>query len=320
MAKSIKLTSRDILFPQYRGRLVEGITYNPSNDTVMWVDIIAAEVHRVHHLDWTTHEILKFSSAPAESIGSIALTNNDNIIIVCCKHGLAKGDFTKKSIEYFYRFQFDSAYLRSNDGYIDPWGNLWLGIMNDFPYPVKNQGKLIRVGCHDLEVTTMVDNTIISNGTAFSSDSKSIFWTDSANHLIWKFDYDLHSNELTNKRVFADIAKLTNSNGEPDGMTITKDNEIYSAVWGQSKIVHLSDQGEIVEEFQLPAEQCSCVTIGGKDGNTLFITTAHKQLDDREAVIDPSDLQGDLGGFIYSITLDRSLNGRNKFIWGGKVN
>lgn len=303
------VTKDHILFPEYRGRLLEQITYNPSNDSLLWVDIIAGEVHRVIANDWSTHEFLKWKGK--DSAGCVLLTQDDDEVIVCGKYGLAKGNFKKGSLEYFKKFDFDNGErLRSNDGYVDPWGNIWLGIMNDFQYDVKPEGKLIRIK-PDLSWEVMVDESNISNGTTFSTDHKRFYWTDSLNHKVWIFDYV--NDNITNKRQFVDTRALTNTNGEPDGLTITDKNEIYQAFWGQSKVLKYSSDGKLLDEFVLPAERISSVTIGGKDNNILFVTTAHKLLDDENVVI-TTDKLGDLGGYIYAFTIKDHGVPKNKWV------
>lgn len=303
------LTSDNILFPDYRGRLLEQITYNPSNDSVLWVDIIAGEVHRVIAMDWATHEVLKWEGK--DSAGCVLLTNNDDEVIVCGKYGLAKGNFADKTLEYFKKFDFENGdRLRSNDGYVDPWGNIWLGIMNDFHCDIKPEGKLIRIK-PDLTIETMVDGTQISNGTTFSNNGKNFYWTDSLNRIVWKFDYE--NDKLTNQREFVDTKYLTKTTGEPDGMAITAEGDFFHAFWGQSKVLKYSAEGKLLDQYDLPAEKISSVCIGGKENNILFITTAHEFLADENAVIDTLKV-GDLGGYLYAITINDKGVPKNK--WG----
>lgn len=323
------LSKDNIFFKNYRGRLTEGITYNPSNDTLLWVDIIQAEVHRVslseeseHHYE-RTHEVIKVPGS-GESVGAIGLTSDDNIVIICAKYGVAKGNFTTGEVEYILKYNHtpEQAHrLRSNDGIIDPWGHLWIGVMNDFPITaaegVKPEGILYRVNCHDLSVTTMVTDVLISNGLAFSDDGKQLWWTDSLTHTIWQFDYDVVSNKLSNRRPFIETKKALPDfdSPEPDGLTTNTHDDIYSAVFGTSQVVHFDSKGQIVEKFDIPAKRPTCVIIGK---GRLFVTTAHEHHEDWSATIDKNDLSGDLGGFLYQIKVE-GLEGKVKNVWGGQV-
>lgn len=330
MTKRTILDSSDIFLPTYRGRLTEGVTYNPSNDSLIWVDIIQGEVRRLPLSQQSNakYQILKFKD-PEEAIGAIGLTRDDDIVIICGKYGIAKGNFNTGEINYFLEYDHDKEQkkrLRSNDGIIDPWGHLWVGVMSDFKVSssegkISPEGKLYRINCHDLEIETMVDNTEISNGLGFSYDNKEFYWTDSLSRKIWKFDYNCISNELKNRREFIDFGNLEElrdvKGPEPDGMAITIGDEIYSAVFKSGKVLHFDATGKCIEEFVLPCERITCVTIGGKNSDELFITTAHKKLDDFSCSIDPSDKTGDLGGFIFRVKLPKPEKIQVN-IWGGR--
>ncbi|ODV78974.1 Gluconolactonase putatively [Suhomyces tanzawaensis NRRL Y-17324] len=322
-SSTVALSDSDIFLPHYRGRLTEGITYNPSNDTLLWVDIIAGEVHRVflsqegsHH-----HQVLKHHD-PQESVGAIALTSNDNVVLVCGKYGVAKGDFSTGQIEaYFFKYPHDGTRLRSNDGIVDPWGHLWIGVMTDFPFePVKPEGRLYRINCHDLTIDTMIEDTRISNGLSFSANGKHLFWTDSLTFTVWQYDYDYITNTLSNKRPFlATTALFEGANvPEPDGLCMDKQGHVYLAMFNGSCVVHVDERGQLVEKIGLPALRITSVTVGGKNSDELYITTAHAKLADAGAVIDAADTSGDLGGFLFKYTCGRRLNGQIKNTWGGR--
>lgn len=199
--------------------------------------------------------------------------------------------------------------------------------MTDFPVSViengvKQEGKLYRVNCHDLTIETMIDSCFISNGLNFSHNGKKFYWTDSLTHTIWSFDYDYISNKLYNKQPFIEAKKIeclkNFESPEPDGLSIDKNDEIYSAVFSTSKILHFNNDGEVIEIFNIPAERPTCVTIGGKNNDELFITTANEKHVDSNHNIDSGDLSGDLGGFLFRIKLNKNLNGKIKSVWGGK--
>lgn len=323
----------DILFPDYRGRLTEGVTYNPSNNTLIWVDIIQGEVHRTSLLEGKfseSHERLKFED-PKESIGAIGLTNDDNVIVICGKQGIGKGSFKTGQIEYFLKYNHDETQkkrLRSNDGIIDPWGHLWIGVMTDFDISeqegkISPEGKLYRINCHDSTIETMVDNCYIPNGLAFSQDQKHFYWTDSLTYTIWKYDYEYISNTLSNKREHiavkeVDAVKQFNS-PEPDGLVMTRSGEIFSAAFSTSRVLHFDEHGKYVEAYKLPAEKITSVTIGGKSNDELYITTGHPHLSDSTTSIDPNDKTGDLGGFLFRYHLNKPHDVHVKHIWGGKL-
>ncbi|KAI5965713.1 CGR1 [Candida pseudojiufengensis] len=320
---SIEVSKEDIFPQDYRGRLTEGVTYDYRNNQLIWIDIILGEIHRVSLTDLNKHEILKWEN-PKESVGFIGLTSNEDIVLVAAKSGLAYGNFKTKKLEYFFKYPFTDSEkdrLRSNDGIIDPWGNLWIGVMNDFHVEeVKEEGYLYRI-TPDLQIDVMLTNTKISNGLAFNNEGNELYWTDSQNYTIFKFKYDKDSNKLSDKQAFVETKQLYPDieSPEPDGMIRTENGDIYSAIFNTGTILHVNSKGELIDKIHVPAKRCTCVTIGGLDDNELFINTGNLKLDDFNHSINVDDLFGDLGGFLFRLKLKNKLYGQKKNIWGGKV-
>ncbi|CUM65989.1 uncharacterized protein PRCAT00003643001 [Priceomyces carsonii] len=265
---------------------------------------------------------------PGESIGNIGLTSDDNVLLVCAKYGIAKGSFTDGTIEYILMYNHNEVQknrLRSNDGLIDPWGHLWIGVMSDFPIvqlegQEAQEGKLYRVNCHDLTIDVMLEDCFIPNGLAFSADRKKLYFTDSLTNAVWEYDYDYIPNKLSNKRVVLNFKDYLNtSDAVPDGLAISKNEDIFSAVYNGSMVLKYTTTGRILQKFNLPAERITCVTIGGKDYDELYITSANENLTNFDIEIDANDKSGDLGGFLYRIALGESLNGHIMNTWGGKL-
>lgn len=287
----------------------------------MWVDIIAAEVHRcVLSRPRESHERIKFEKA-GETIGAIALTKNEDIVLVCGKSGVATGNFSTGKVEYFVEYPSSGGRLRSNDGIIDPWGHLWIGVMTDFHLGgVQQEGKLYRVNCHDLSIETMIDKCFIPNGMAFSSDGHQMFWTDSIAGTIVQFDYDVLRNKLSNRREVFNVATTPGySSFSPDGCCMTKTNNIFAAMFNGSRVTHLDSRGQIVEEIGLPAKCVTNAHIGGKDNDLLFVNTAHVDHEEKDFVADASDKTGDLGGYLFVKKLERLYEPQPNYVWGAKV-
>lgn len=70
------------------------------------------------------------------------MTKDVNIVMVCTKYGVAKGNFQAKPIDFVFKYPEDvalAARVRSNDGICDPWGNIWIEVMNNFPWLPRNE-------------------------------------------------------------------------------------------------------------------------------------------------------------------------------------
>lgn len=296
------------------------------------MDIIAGEVHRISLDDDAEnyekhHDILSFDD-DKESVGAIALTKDNNKILVCSKYGVCTGDFTTKKIEYLVKYphsEEQARRLRSNDGIIDPWGNLWIGVMTDFPvtkdHGVSKEGFLYRVDAKDLSIQVMEKETSISNGLAFTADGKKFFWTDLLTFTVWQYDYDHATNTLSNKKPLLDTRSVYTDfeSPEPDGLSMTKDGTFFQAVFSTSSVLQYDQTGSAVRKFQLPAQRVTCTATGGSSDNDLFITTAHAELMDSNYKFDANEKSGDLGGFLFRVKLDGQVNSKPKDIWGGKL-
>ncbi|ODQ77697.1 hypothetical protein BABINDRAFT_10024 [Babjeviella inositovora NRRL Y-12698] len=319
MVKQIKIEQP---FLNFRGRLSEGVTYNPANNTLLWVDIIAGEVHRVKLLegdDYTpeqlttvaaTHEVVKVP----DSVGVIGLTKDKDVYIAGCQFGYGFVSFVTGEFVYRKRYANALATLRSNDGTVDPQGNFWVGTMSDFSVgSVKPEGSLYRINTNG-SIDEVFSECLIPNGMAFSGST--LTWIDSLTFTIWKFDYNLETGEVSNKRPHIEIKKVLPdlNSPEPDGMTMLPDGSIYVAVWSSSRVLHFDPEGKLVTEFVFPAERISCVTFGGTSGDEMFVTTANQHLDD----VTRLDEVEDFGGSIFRVKVP-GVKSTPKSIWQGSL-
>lgn len=307
----VELTKDDIFLPSYRGRLTEGITYNKANNTVLWVDIILAEVHRVF-LDDMRHQVLKLDTQ-GDSIGTIGLTEDPDVIILAQKEGVSKGSFTTGEITSMLKYPKDVR-VRSNDGKIDPYGNLIVGTMKDFTETLQPIGTLYQV-TPDLKLNTLRTNCLIPNGLGFTSNHE-FYWTDSPRHTMYKFQYDAEQGELKDEEVFIKTTESFSEEVEPDGMCISNQDNFFIGLFNGSAVIKLNTTGQQVGKFKMPAKRITCCTIGGIDGDELFITTAHADHEDLNAPIE-NDKTGDLGGFIFRVKLT-DPEPEIQYIWGLK--
>lgn len=295
-------------FLNYNGRLSEGPTYNPSNNTLLWVDIIAGKFHRVRLPatsadNYTSQEKKQVEQSheefviPDEYIGVIYLTDDDDVVYLGGKRGIAKYVLTTGEFKYKWLFPNGSK-LRSNDGNVDPEGNIWQGVMGSFDYGPIEEGALLKIDTKTDEVTTVIPNVLISNGINWSHDGRTLYWTSSLDLKIYAFDY--HEGEISNKRVFIDIRAVYPDveSPEPDGFTLSESGDLFTAVWSTGTVAHFNAEGTLVEKFTFPAQRISACTFGGINMDELFITTANLQLEDPARL---GENVQDLGGSIFRI-------------------
>lgn len=243
--------------------LGEGIFFEKSSSTLFWVDIVG---NKIFKFSTHTQELIEIFDVPLNP-SSIIDTQNNSLIFTNNK-GIAKLDLSNGNIKQLSKLPHDSSLYRSNDGVKLSDGNYIFGTMGFQPcdkvgiiYKGKNTTSLepIELGIH-------IPNT-------FLELKDELLISDSYKQLI----YSISKNLKTKPRVWANFS---NESFTPDGGTITKDHRIFIAMWGGSRILELSVEGEIMQSIALPVLQPTNCVIA--DDNHLYITSAKEGLNDTQ--------------------------------------
>ncbi|HEX7434721.1 MAG TPA: SMP-30/gluconolactonase/LRE family protein [Anaerolineaceae bacterium] len=172
---------------------------------------------------------------------------------------------------------------RLNDGMIDPQGRFWAGTMAP-----GFTSALYRLD-PDLSLHQMESGIGISNGLGWSLDSREMYFTDSRKKIIYAYDFDPVSGEISNRR---NLIATPDEAGSPDGMTVDSEGFIWSARWGGWKLSRYDPQGKLEREVVMPVEFPTSCAFGGADLDQLYITSAWMELgEDRK---DTQPWSGDL--------------------------
>ncbi|MEQ1519088.1 MAG: SMP-30/gluconolactonase/LRE family protein, partial [Usitatibacteraceae bacterium] len=141
----------------------------------------------------------------------------------------------------------------------------------------------------------------VSNGMAFTSDGKSVFQSDTPNHVIYRFAYDAEAGRIGARSVFArqpDNRTDIDYGGRPDGAAIDSSGNYWSAQYEGWRVLRFSPQGEITGIVHVPAKRVTMVAFGGADLRTLYITTAREGASESELAARP------YSGGIFACELD----------------
>ena len=68
-----------------------------------------------------------------------------------------------------------------------------------------------------------------------------------------------------------DVSEL---GGDPDGMTLDAEGNLWVAFWGGSAVHCLSPDGKLLETVELPTSRVTSCAFGGPGLDTLYVTTA----------------------------------------------
>lgn len=154
---------------------------------------------------------------------------------------------------------------RFNDGKVGPDGAYYVGTAGaDF------SGAFYRLQGGVL--TELFDKCGCSNGLDWTSDGKTMYYCDSREQKLEKFDFSAHEHNVSNRRTICEIPLEL---GSGDGLAIDSLGNIWLAVWGGSCVQHIEAKtGRILDTIKLPPVQVSSCCFAGDDLKDLIITTA----------------------------------------------
>ncbi len=155
---------------------------------------------------------------------------------------------------------------RFNDVIADPQGRVFCGTMPT----AERGGRLYRLD-RDGKLSKLLEGIGCSNGLAFSSDYRHLYYTDSHAYAIYRFDYSAESGNITNQQVFI---RCREADGYPDGLTRDSEGYLWSARWGGGCVIRYFPDGREERRISLPAKLVTSLTFGGEDCAEIYVTTA----------------------------------------------
>lgn len=243
------------------GGLSEGPLWDPDTSHLWWTDIQGGCVYRYDPEDGIE------TVTTGKNVGGFALDKNGGLTCACLD-----GLYRWNEADGFRLLARDFAgnTLRFNDVTVDARGRFLCGSAFCDPDKPFESGKLFSVG-GDGSIAILEEDLLLSNGIGFSTDSSTLYVTDSVRRLIYAYDYDLESGTVANRREFV---KVGESEGIPDGLTVDSEGFVWSAQWYGACVVRYDQDGVVERRIDTPMKQTSSVMFGGKEMDELFITTA----------------------------------------------
>ncbi len=162
---------------------------------------------------------------------------------------------------------FDFRGTRFNDGKPGPDGRYYLGSKGP-----GMSGAFYRVD-HDGSVSILFDGVGNSNGIAFSSDEKTLYYCDSEKRCIEAFSFDAEKGEVFDRRT---VIELNYPDGCVfDGMTIDSEGLLWVAVWNSFDVLRIDPvEKRMIERHRLPVPRVTCPCFAGAGLDILAVTTA----------------------------------------------
>ncbi len=270
--------------------LGEGVIYRRESDSIWWTDI---KSNRIYKYCLSVHELAYWITP--YPVCSFGFTDDEMTLLVAFDRGIAIYNLLTQNLDWLVRPEADYSGNRLNDGKTDAMGRFWVGSMieNGSLNPAGVSGSLYCIDdqavCH-----RRLTDILISNGLCWSPDNQYLYHADSPRHSIYRYRFNLATAEVSHKTLFV----KTPENYFPDGSTVDKEGFLWNAQWGGSRVVRYSPDGEENLVIELPVTQPTCVALGGKKGDLLFVTSARDELTPEQLSNQPQ--AGNL--FIYKVT------------------
>ncbi|KTD55589.1 L-arabinolactonase [Legionella santicrucis] len=259
--------------------LGESPLWSPHEGVLYWLDCLQPAIHCFNPQTATDNFIVL-----NQIVTSISLYSA-NSLLVTVEEGYAFANLLTGSLTPIGNPYAHQAVI-FNDGKCDREGRFWSGTAaKDWQSPI---GVLFQLSA-DLAFKPMDKGFILSNGIGFSPDNKYLYFSDSLTHTIYRYDFDLSSGAIANKKLFISIP---DSEGLPDGMTVDAHGFLWVAMWDGWSINRYDPQGRKVDSIKLPIPRPTSVAFGDRNLSTLFITSARMGLSEEQ--LQHSPLSGNL--------------------------
>jgi sugar lactone lactonase YvrE len=255
----------------------ESPVWRAAEQALYWVDIPAKKIVRGSLGTGERTEWLL-----PEQVACIAF-DRAGTVLAGCETGLfavtladasqaASGEPLTASLRKLAAPEFPHGGMRFNDGRCDRQGRFWAGTMVMDMAAAMPGGALYRFDEQGVLSAPVVDSLITQNGLGWSPDGTTMYLSDShpLRRLIWAFDYDVETGEPRNRRVFADLHHYS---GRPDGAAVDADGCYWICANDAGLLLRFTPQGKLDRQIPVPAIKPAMCAFGGRDLDTLFVTS-----------------------------------------------
>ncbi len=265
-----------------RDMLGECPMWHPVERCLYWVDTRRPALQRLNR-DGTAS-----SWTMPSNIGSFVFRKHGGVV-AGLKQGFCLIDLDNGQVADLVDPEPDLPENRLNDGRCDRRGRYWCGSRD--AGDINPGGSLYRLD-PGFNCQKMDTGFIVSNGMAFSPDDKSLVFGDSRGETMWRYDFDLDSGDIHNKRIFL------STNGLPwriDGATFDSEGYYWCALIGDSSVGRFDPLGRLDRIIRLPVSHPTMCNFGGDNLDVLYVTSGSVFLSPEQKATQP------LAGSVFAI-------------------
>jgi len=195
------------------------------------------------------------------------ITNHDDNIILGLRNKIIKFNPEKNISEVVFSDILELPNLRLNDAKALNNGFILAGCMSieNLMQPVGSLHLITGSKCSKID-----EGYIVPNGPVVLENNL-ILHTDSFKKTIYQIQLDPLGTRILEKKIWKTFQV---HQGNPDGMCIDIDKNIWISFWGEGAVRKFSIRGELLNEVFFPEKYITNVCFGGKNLNKLFVTSA----------------------------------------------
>jgi L-arabinonolactonase len=249
--------------------LGEGVLWDAISERVWWTDIHERRLYRYHPLS----RALERFELP-QRLGSFGFVEGSDRIIAAFESGFAFYHPESGELAWIERPAHDAANVRFNDGRVDRQGRFWAGSMVEGAGTACGKLYCLQHTPAELAASVHLTGIAISNSICFSPDGTRMYFADTPQRQILRYDLDSATGTISNRQLFA----RTPPGAFPDGSQVDAQGHLWNAQWGAGRVVRYAPDGAISGTVDVPASQVSCVAFGGSHLDLLFVTSARQDL------------------------------------------
>lgn len=280
--------------------LGESPFWHPAEQQLYWVDIPGKAILRANIYMGTVQRW----DMPSEP-GCIAPAAQGGLVIAL-RDGVFRAHAWGGALQRIATLPYDTAVIRANDGKCDALGRFWVGTIDE--PKAGRAAELFSIDCRQgsAVVQRHAGNALTANGLAWSPDNRTVYWSDTPNHLTHAWDFDVAANTLSAHRVWRTYEakpagwtfEHTAYAGRPDGAAVDVEGNYYAAMFEGRRICKFAPDGRLLASWETPAQCPTMPCFGGEDLKTLYITTARHGRSAAELAQFP------LSGAVFSMRMD----------------
>ena len=265
--------------------LGESPIWNEEQNALYWSDhagpslqLAGSRLPALKRLDLATRELKVWPTA--EQIGSFGFRSTAGVV-VGTNSGFGTMNLETGQLEARIDPEPSLPHNRLNDGKADRRGRYWCGSMDA---RLKDKSASIYRLDPDFNCQPAAEDFhfVCSNGIAFDPEDTRMYFGDTKGGMIYVFDFDLDEGRIWNRREFFSLADRAPA--IVDGATVDQDGYYWFALNLGGKILRVDPRGRLDREIDFPIRTPTCVTFGGENYETMYVTS-------QQAFLYPGELE-----------------------------